>query len=138
MYARCVMNMSSKSLSLFLNSAIADGKTTKTQIARAAKISRSILDAYFEGTSAPTLDSLDRIAAALGMQAWEIIQPGGATPTVIEHDINECLRRVSETIKEQKERIRELEDAIAQNLTFDAEDDSELPAKHPKGRKQGA
>jgi transcriptional regulator with XRE-family HTH domain len=47
----------------------------KADIRRQGGFSGSQLDGYINGTASPVLEQLDRLAAALGVEAWELIRP---------------------------------------------------------------
>lgn len=71
----------------------------KGDLAGVLGISRPTLDAYLKGKKPPTLDTLDRIAIAIGKEPWQLIGPE-APPTVEE---------LTQVIQNQERRIRELE-----------------------------
>ncbi len=52
-----------------------------SKFCRKTGFSRTAVDKWLKGMSAPTVDSLDQIAEALGIQPWELIRPEGALPT---------------------------------------------------------
>lgn len=46
------------------------------EMAKHAGVSRSAIEDWRDGIRTPTLETLDRVAAALGVPAWELIWPG--------------------------------------------------------------
>lgn len=54
----------------------------KADLARRMGMGKSALQNYFDNNRTPGLDMIDKIAAALGVQAWELIKPSNAWPTI--------------------------------------------------------
>lgn len=66
------------------------------ELAKGAKVARSQIDQWLAGKDI-TLDTLGRVAAAAGVQPWEILQPDGARPTPTPHShypLKECAERL--------------------------------------------
>lgn len=52
---------------------------TQQKLARRAKIGQSHISRILRGTSAATVDAVEALASALGLQPWELLADGDAT-----------------------------------------------------------
>lgn len=93
------MDKSSDLLRLFIESAIRDGRTYKSDLCAKAEIHRSNLDQILNKNSSPTLEILDRIAKALGEPGWKLIKPLGdeeASLTALQRDMIKLVKGMSD------------------------------------------
>ena len=80
---------------------------TKTELHRKTGIARPSIDLYFNGASAPQMDTLRKIAAALNIEPWMLLVDPDNPPQSLElkdHDIEECYRRLGEALKGLKKK----------------------------------
>ena len=73
----------------------------KARIRREAKLSGSQLDNYISMTQVPGIDQLDKIASALGVAPWDLINPESEVP-------DESLRKIISNwtaLNENQQRI---------------------------------
>ena len=86
----------SKHISIFLAKRL-DGYGKKADFCRRSGISRSNLDAWLSGESAPALETFAKIMETLKIEPWELVQEAPpSVQRVDDHPIEECVRRVSE------------------------------------------
>ena len=52
----------------------------KAEFLRATGLSPSSLAGYMSGDNSPSIDQLDRIAGALGIESWELLKPADTQP----------------------------------------------------------
>lgn len=77
----------------------------QSELARNIGVHVNLIQKYVKGETVPGFDQVDKIAEALGLQAWELIKPDGATPTPKEPGNAELLEAMSKL----QARIKELE-----------------------------
>lgn len=78
-----------------------------SEIVRKTGLSRTAIDSWLRRETSPTLESLEKIADAIGKKPWELIYPEGELPTSPPQ--SPTVAALSKIIDEQEKRIRELE-----------------------------
>jgi transcriptional regulator with XRE-family HTH domain len=63
------------------------------EVVRKTGLSRRVLEKWRDGESSPSIENLERLADALGVQPWELIKPDGAQPTKQEVPLPEGVRQ---------------------------------------------
>lgn len=74
------MSKSPKTLAKKL-AAFIDGKEmSKMGLHKRTGLTRDSINDYLSETTVPRLDQVDRLAEAMGVEPWQLIQPGNLTP----------------------------------------------------------
>ena len=75
-------------------------KMSQDELAQRSSVSRNTIALYESGDAGASFDTIARLATALGVEEVALVYSGSPpAPTVVQHDIDECLRRVSEVVK---------------------------------------
>ena len=82
-----------------------------------AGVSRTTIQSWRDGSSTPTLTSLDAVAAALGVEPWELIKPRGAGDT-LRVDIADVLTALSALGSDRLLAISRLNEAQRNSLAL--------------------
>lgn len=78
-----------------------------SELVRKTGLSRTAIDSWLRKETSPTLESLEKIAEALGKKPWELIYPEGELPT--SPAASPTIDALSKIIENQEKRIQELE-----------------------------
>lgn len=103
------------------------------RLAKESNVTAPRLSVYLKGKQTPTLEVVERIAAALGCQPWELLKPDGAqaAPAPKEPGNEELLAAMQKqraTIVELQEKVRKLEAQLlpaGQGKNLSAESENE-------------
>lgn len=60
---------------------LAETRGFKADLARRLGVHPSVVQNYLEGNRTPGIEFIDRFAAAVGIQPWELIKPSSSWPT---------------------------------------------------------
>lgn len=74
------MTKATETLAKYLKKAL-DKHGAKAELARKSGVHPNSIDSYVDLKTSPTLEQIERMANALGVQPWELIRPNGASPT---------------------------------------------------------
>lgn len=96
---------SPKALIRYLSSRLSE-HGARADFCRKSGISRAALEFWLASDRIPRLDQLDRIAAALGVQPWELLKPEEALPTPPKP--TPTVEGLTDVIKSQEKEIEAL------------------------------
>lgn len=74
------MTKATEILANYLKKAL-DRHGAKAELARKSGVHPNSIDSYLELKTSPTLEQVEKMASALGIQVWEVFKPDSATPT---------------------------------------------------------
>lgn len=89
----------------------------KAELARKMGVAPSLIQNYVDGNRTPGLDQLDKFAAALGVQPWELIKPIDSTNSEAKAVEDASLKRVIDawtTLDEyERGRVADITESLA-------------------------
>lgn len=93
-----------------LETSIKTNRISKIELNRKTGISRNMIDRYLKG-AIPGLDIIEKIAEALNIKPWELIQPLNI-PVVRTHTLDDCLEAVRKAAKGEQQYRSQISEGL--------------------------